>query len=627
MTFLGWSTASMAALGGVAATLVVALYMLRLRRRPIAVPFVGLWQRILHDSERSTFFARLKRFLSLLVQLTVVALLVLALGDPRRGVDPDKVRTYFVLVDESASMQSRDVQPNRIEVAKRRLREMVHGLGPRDRMAIAAVGRRATPLSTMTNDRGELLNAIDAIEARDTEGDLVRGLELASAALSGVPAATIVLLSDGGNELDEVDANRLDLGDVELQFEPIGVRDGNAAITGFSVRRYPLDMSRYEAMVELTNPSEGELEVELTLLGDGSVVAVSRAVLAPGETLRRFHEELAGAARRLEAELRISRGGRDWLPVDDHAFALVPERQRARVLLVSDGNNYLQAALLLDEYLDADLIAPGDYPPSGSYDVVIFDRVAPPRVPRTGAALYLDPPREGSPVRRGRRIEMFGFDRWDEDSALLRWMAIGDIQALEGTVLEPSKGDHVVAASAHGPLLVEGKTQDGMRYVVLGFDPRQSDWVLRTAWPLFVLNVIHRFVEQDTNYLVSYHTGELWEVPVPGGLSRVRVRGPEGQQRFVPVRDGRASFSGDRAGFYELFGDGPEPVVGMAANLVSPAESYIAPRREWRLGERKAKAVSGFDSKATGAPWVYLLLAAALIVAVEWITYHRRWTE
>ncbi len=625
MTFLGWSLGEMAALGAAAASVVVVLYILKLRRRPIAVPFAAIWHRVLLDRETTTLFARLRRLFSLLLALTIVLLLVLALGDPRRSVVRSEGKSYFVLVDESASMQATDVVPSRIEVAKRRLRELVRGLGPNDRMLIAGLGKRVTPLSTLTDDTAELTQAIERLEARDTEADLGRGLALAQASLASAPGGVVVLLSDGGLEGIGGASSPQALGNLEFAFESIGRAGTNAAITGFSVRRYPLDKSRYEAMVELANPSEVPLEVELSLFGDGSPIDVARFSMRPGETLRRFHQDLAGVSRTLEAELTVVSGGRDWLDADNHAYALVPDRRRARVLVVTEGNNYLEAALLLDEYLDVTTIEPSQYPPAESYDVTIFDRAAPKPDARTGSLLYLDPPSAGSPVRRGKRLEMFGFDRWDEKSLLLRWMALGDIQVLDGSVLEPGPHDRVVGASEFGPILVEGE-RAGQRFVALGFDPRRSDWVLRVAWPLFVLNTIQVFVEQDTTYLESYRSGEPWYVAVPAQLSQVQVRPPVGERFVVPVQAGRAVFLGERRGFYELYATGREPIARVAANLASATESQIEPVREWLVGSGKASKISGLDAKVRENLWVFLLLVAVLLSLVEWFTYHRRWT-
>src|SRR5438105_11036357 len=107
----GLTFAQLAAIFGAVGVAVVGLYILKLRRRTVAVPFSPLWQRILKDKEATSLFSKLKRLLSLLLQLALLALLVLALGDPRAAATLVKGRTVVLLVDASASMQATDVAP------------------------------------------------------------------------------------------------------------------------------------------------------------------------------------------------------------------------------------------------------------------------------------------------------------------------------------------------------------------------------------------------------------------------------------------------------------------------------------------------------------------------------------
>src|SRR5579863_1973770 len=116
MIFAGLTVAQLAAIFGAVGFGVLVLYVLKLRRRVVAVPFSPLWERILRDKEATTLFSRLKRLLSLLLQLALLALLVLALGDPRAAESLIKGRTVVVLLDASASMQAIDVTPNRLAV-------------------------------------------------------------------------------------------------------------------------------------------------------------------------------------------------------------------------------------------------------------------------------------------------------------------------------------------------------------------------------------------------------------------------------------------------------------------------------------------------------------------------------
>lgn len=619
---------TLASVGGVAAALVVLLYILKLRRRPVAVPFALLWERVLRDREASTLFAHLKRVLSLLLQLLLLALLLLALGDPRLGPNLVEGRNLVVLVDSSASMKATDVSPTRLAVAQREVRELIAGLGGADRMLVAQLDATVTPLTTMTGEVSILESGVDALRATDTRADLATGVRYALDTLRGATRAQIVLVGDGAYpELDRA-SRMLEGSNVEVSFVPVGAGQRNLAITGFSVRRYPLDKSRHEVMLEVTNTNEEPAEAELTLLGDGQVVDVTRLKLGAKERLPRYYPDLGGASRTLEALLRFPDGQVDQLPADDHGFALMPERRRSRILVVTRGNTYLEAALLLDEYLDVTSIRPEQYPPQQSFDVTIFDGVAPPLAKNTGGSLYLDPPDgEHSPVERGQSLEMFGFDSWDEKSPILRWMAMENIQVATGRALRPASGDRVLGASVLGPILVEGR-RAGRRFVALGFDPRQSDFVLRVGWPLFILNAINSFVEEDTEYLSSYRTGEVWHIPAPSEARAATLVDPLGLERLVPVKEGRAIYFGDQAGFYELTvgRDGDRATSSFAANLLDSAESQIEPVARLELGGRRAEAPSGFHTGVRRELWLYLLLGAIGLSALEWFTYHRRVT-
>jgi hypothetical protein len=109
-------------IGGVLAAATVALYILKMRRRAVAVPFARIWNRVLRDEQATSLFSRLKRLLSLLVQLALLALLLFALGDPRVAQTTLTGRSVVVLVDASASMQSVDVAPSRMDRAKEEVR-------------------------------------------------------------------------------------------------------------------------------------------------------------------------------------------------------------------------------------------------------------------------------------------------------------------------------------------------------------------------------------------------------------------------------------------------------------------------------------------------------------------------
>src|SRR4051812_1426428 len=180
MHFTGIPLQTLIQVGALAGAIVVVFYILKLRRRPVAVPFSKIWQRILRDKEATSLFSQLKRLLSLLVQLALLAMLLLALGDPRLAANLVEGRNIVVLLDASASMKATDVAPSRVDAAKERVRAMVRGLSGSDRMLIAQMDAAVTPLSTLTGEVSELEAGLASVKAVDAGADFPRALRFAA---------------------------------------------------------------------------------------------------------------------------------------------------------------------------------------------------------------------------------------------------------------------------------------------------------------------------------------------------------------------------------------------------------------------------------------------------------------
>ena len=637
--------------------LVLLFYILKLKRRPIPVPFAPLWQRILRDKEATTLFSQLKRLLSLLLQLALLALMLLALGDPRPAVSATTGRHVVVLMDASASMKAIDVPQapgiehlpdserhykTRLDHGKEKIRETIRGLSGTDRMLVAQLDAAVTPLSTMTSEISELEKAVADVRPADVRASFAAGLRFAVDSLRGLSNPEVVVVSDGalGEATDGQGA--VDLGAVKLSYVKLGEGSHNVAITGFAVRRYPLDKSRYEVLLEVTNTMDEAAEVALELYGDGLMTDIVELHLGAKESVSRFYPNLSGADHTLEARVKL-KNVKDELPVDDHAFALLPERRRARVQVVTAGNMYLDAALLLDEYLEVVNVAPEKYPGEGKFDVTIFDGVAPKTDNKSGGVFYINPPNDThTPFRLGDKLKNekampLGFDEIDDKHPIVRYLSLGDVNVARARALEGTeKQDVAVGKSLRGTLLLAGRRK-GHKFVALGFDIRDSDLPMRIAWPLMLMNIVGDFIDEDTGYISSFRTGEVWSIPASAGGKTATLRLPSGSERLVPIKDGRAVFLGQDAGFYELkldvaasaradAGEAPAMSTTFAANLSDAAESAIAPADSLTVGTKKSGDLEGFAVGVRRELWVYFLAAVLLVTALEWLTFHRRVT-
>ncbi len=96
----------------------------------------------------------------------------------------------------------------------------------------------------------------------------------------------------------------------------------------------------------------------------------------------------------------------------------------------------------------------------------------------------------------------------------------------------------------------------------------------------------------------------------------------------------RLHLTGPRAGIYEITAadlagvpapqDAGEPTV-VALNLMDPLESDITPRGDYTGWTAPAPYVPP-EPPWPGTPWRALLIVALGVIAIEWLTWHRRLT-
>src|SRR6476661_6159397 len=83
---------------------IVIFYILKIRLRRVPVSTVIFWRQIFEEKQPRSIWQHLRHLLSLLVQLCLLALLVLALAEPFFNWEILEARRLVLVVDNSASM-------------------------------------------------------------------------------------------------------------------------------------------------------------------------------------------------------------------------------------------------------------------------------------------------------------------------------------------------------------------------------------------------------------------------------------------------------------------------------------------------------------------------------------------
>ena len=96
---------------------ILILYILKVRLRRLPVSTNLFWKQIYDEKPPRSIWQYLRHLLSLLAQLLLVVLLVLAVADPHLPWQLLQARRIVAVIDNSASMRTGDVSPSRFEAA------------------------------------------------------------------------------------------------------------------------------------------------------------------------------------------------------------------------------------------------------------------------------------------------------------------------------------------------------------------------------------------------------------------------------------------------------------------------------------------------------------------------------
>lgn len=124
----------------VAGPLIIAMYLLKLRREDRPVSSTFLWRRMVRDLEANAPWQRLRFNWLLLLQLLLLLLLAFALARPFFTTVGISGRNLIIVLDRSASMASTDSSGTRLEAAKQQAIALIDQLPDGGRATIIAAG-------------------------------------------------------------------------------------------------------------------------------------------------------------------------------------------------------------------------------------------------------------------------------------------------------------------------------------------------------------------------------------------------------------------------------------------------------------------------------------------------------
>jgi Ca-activated chloride channel homolog len=607
------------ALGALAAPIIM-LYMLRLRRREVAVSSTLLWQQLLRDKEANSPWQRLRRNLLLILQLLILAALVLALARPYIEVPTFTAGRIALLIDGSASMNATDVNPSRLETAKTRAYELIDTLGASDTLSVIRVGAVPDILAAYTNDRAQLREAVGRVRPEASRADWNAALTLAAAGFAGAEKFSVVVIGDGGLPpgLPAIPG--------EIKFIPVGQSSANAAIAALAVADDP--GSGPQIYAKLANYGTDPVDVILSLKLDDTLFNAQNHTIPPNNTINVTIPNLPKQFRRVEASLSRPAASTvpDYLSSDDVAYAVYNPASAGRALIMTPRNRFLEqifASLPGWQAYRGDISLPL---PAEPYDLYIFDSFLPSTLPNANV-LIVNPLQSLSPflALTGKTAEPIRGGTAVKDDLRVANVRFDNVNIREVKTVTASWATPLIT-NGTTPLLLAGE-YNNHRVAILPFDLYDSDLPLQITWPILISNLTAWYkTPRAIDVPNGLQVGQTLPVrPLPEADS-VRIRRPDGAT--TTLRPGQGSLIYAEAtlpGIYavEVYkGSDLIQQDAFAVNLFAPLESQIAPAASINIGNIAAAAA---QTREIGQReyWPWIALIGLIVLVVEWWVYQR----
>jgi hypothetical protein len=648
---------------------IIALYFLKLRRQPLQVPSTYLWSRAIEDLHVNSLWQRLRQSLLLLLQLLLIALLIFTLVRPGwKGTELVGNRLIF-MVDTSASMNATDVQPTRLDSAKKQAVALIEQMKAGDVAMVISFSNVAKVEQTFTDNRRLLRQKVELIAPTNRSSDLSEALRaasgLANPGQTGDPnnpndiqtaeaqPATMYLLTDGGFSA----VPNFRLGNLEAEYVKVSsATPRNVGIVAFSTDANPENPGQIQVFARVENFGV-ETEKAIATLYVNDVELDSQNVEVAG---RDKESQLPGAAGvKFELEsiengvLRLELEIKDDLPLDNKAFTVVNMPLPAKVLFITPGNDALELALATDEAIKMAVIVTKppkyleekaylDAAVDSSYDLIIYDQCAPKQMPNCNT-LFIGRLPPGDEWKAGPKSFPTIVRDVNQLHPLSQLLAMENVKILEATPLTGppgstplmeayvGQGDDTKFSSVYmvGPRA--GYEDAVLGFEIVGADEKgdvfsNTDWQLRRSFPVFALNAV--------KYLGGVRTGLAMPSVKPGApatlrsltaVKQITVRSPRSEQ-FVVDREAQNQFvftRTDDLGVYDVReGSGEKVSQKVAVNIFDPRETNLEPRDKIEIGEEiKAQTAKQVSRKEL---WRWLLFGAIALLIFEWYVYNRR---
>ncbi len=605
---------------GIIIPIIFLLYFMRPKRQERVVSSTLLWQQASQDLQASRPWQKLRITALLLLQILAAIVIVLVLARPATFISSPIGGNTIIILQASASMQATDVSPSRFEEARSDISNLIDGLGPSDQLSLITMAKTPQVLIAFSFDKSQLTSALQRAKVTNQDADLEQALSLATSLAAGHTDAQILVIGDG----HVLPPDQTFVSAFPVRYLQIGTDAPNAALLALASQTI---QGKLVALAQIANYSNQQRSIPVELYADGNLMGVQTAILAAGASGALQWGPLPPTTRFLHARIITQ----DAMTIDHDAWAIAGGSMHGQVLLVTNGNSFLEASLRLQPNIDLYETTPAKYANVGNFDLTVFDGFVPSKLP-SGALFFVNPPTDSNTFgKSGAEISISHISAGIDNQNLLNQVDLSSIHVVRKShQLTPATWMQPIIVTPETPLLIAGE-QDKRRIGVLSFDLHDSDLPLQPTFPILMYNLVNWFLPLPVSGNAQVAPDTPVTIQAWPGAERITITGPDQQTVTVAPPFPVTTFNNtDKIGIYSVtqMTQKQELHGAFVVNLFDPLQSRLIPSARLPISQSTL-----FDTGSPAVPhvlreiWPWIAVFLLLVLCTEWWLFSRSYTK
>ncbi len=468
---------------------ILLFYLIRQRPRPITVSTFLFWDLLTPQTRSNPLWRRLRRWISWLLQVLFLLLLLFALAQPFFSGTGQGQRDLILILDANPSMEASNQEGNSWQQAIHQAHIIIGQMRSIDRAMILLAGEEPQIVQTWSRDRQQLKDTLQPLSPATRPSNVETSLRLAHNLITGNPSGEILLFSDlvwSNPPAENLMSN--------VQVFHSQVRGSHAGIVQFSGRRSHNLPGQYQLHAEVAYEGDTPWTGEVQLWRNERLVDIRPLEVESGGKWQYQWKNVSTREQSYRLELVSNNPGQTPLiQSDQRAFLIVPEVKPRRVAVIGPRDPYIEAVLrsipsAQHVYALSDTPLP---------DLLLILQGNPPEDVTHIPSLYIQPTESGFWGNSGELITAPSVLTWANQHPLLEHVDVASVKIASARHYTPPPDAEGFIEGMESPLLY-GRWDENRKWLVLAFNIHDSNLVFRTAFPIFISNLLYHLKQENS---------------------------------------------------------------------------------------------------------------------------------